>query len=1472
MPTPTEIAVNFLRNNSEDRKTPTQRAMDRLMGDTAPSEPFSGAPPSSMLPTLSGGLPTLDAFNGLGLPRPEETIDTPSTSSFEERINQITEEVFGNTSVYSISDRDRGLGSESPEQDYLIDLAKQEREVPNLIRTDTVEMQTEAPTLFDSAGKRLAGYGKAAGLQAKGFFNAAKDATLGTGTTLAALGLASTEGFDDEVGWASKDLFEETKVLGEAFFKDQSLQGANQFAKAFNYNMLLGLGKALSIPLSIGRATLEKIPIVQEIFQGKPGEWLSSKKYWDATNAIWDDMISDQAEMADEFSRATGLPLEVAAGVSMIPYAAVNLVSPKKYLAPITAVVGASAVASVAIGTSIAAKRTVKGVKAAREAALMAKAAGHIDDAATGIREIADAGASAKRAQALSRAETRALSAQTLGAAAERRLHGENLLERVQATLDHAKQKAIKLRTAVDDRMLEGTIALIEADLPGHSRLSRQRLFSTLEAIYDSYDDIYRKYGRFVTDKRYRKDKRVRDFIDELELAKEEYLDDIELKSKPGGYLSRDREFHPTFIDEAELPPRGAGLEGLDDDLLRELDLAPEADVLFDKYRRLRNTQRNQLDRVGAQYRDTLFDNKELIDQVVRDLNPSKAKNPNKYRLDAEMGYDELKKAVADLVNDPHRSTSVIPSLLPKLSPKGLSPGEWLDNLQAYFLSRPGIMTLQARIRRKAAEQYFDKELLENGAFLLERTGNPAFRASDTYEDLVARLANNPQFEEFTEYLRDWQRANEISWKRTKEMSELLGLSEAEIADLNYVHHAWEGMHWGDPTKGRKIKTIAEGMQRGLTPRTLNVARMFEIGENRMARVAAHRKVLFDLLEANSLPAGSILVGGKASKSDLPIFLRTDASGAAKVPSNYTEIRAGLSDELLELFDKYVPTNGQSGKYAGNRYFIHSDIQKRLGNLLLEDNPGAFRTGLFKVASIAKRMNFLATLFHAYTLSESAVNLLGPVRGPLTALSLGLGVPGGNKIARKMGGDVWIKNLLGGRTMEEAHARAIAALVKAEAPAADVPRDVWRKFLDDMAEGLEKVTSGGKNRGAANPFRFLKGLQETVDTALWDDFHTPLKVIAFNTVYDSLLAKKRAGRKLILGGKRTLQTMSDDEIARSVGTFVNDEFGGQNWEALTSKTLHAMFGTKKKMMWWSTFFTSPDWNVSSFRASLAITQLIPGLKTTNPVRGYLGLKHWVNATIGTYLYANMLNYITTKADTGEGRFIFQNRPGRKFNHVYLGEDDEGQPIYGMVGKQYKELFEFLGVTPKNPTIPRTGVPPIDFFYAKTLPIVQKAMNPYGDIHGFRSDMMEMHKEAMKQGKKLGAEDYAWQYLKHIASGFIPFSISGASRINIKPDSIHDLARALGYQMLPLPKSGGTSNPTAVVYMSNMIRDGEFDLVIDFMDGMLREGMPMKQVIEALDDSLRKAKDYPTKGKLDKNVNTMNASELLEYWQEEGEFK
>jgi hypothetical protein len=264
--------------------------------------------------------------------------------------------------------------------------------------------------------------------------------------------------------------------------------------------------------------------------------------------------------------------------------------------------------------------------------------------------------------------------------------------------------------------------------------------------------------------------------------------------------------------------------------------------------------------------------------------------------------------------------------------------------------------------------------------------------------------------------------------------------------------------------------------------------------------------------------------------------------------------------------------------------------------------------------------------------------------------------------------------------------------------------DIPVSMIQDKLNALAKKTKRVVPVNWAT--RFMATFNQQWDKALWDYLHDTLKLYGFEAL------EARMDPKKDLDKQRT-------EIAQ----FVNDTFGGQNWDMLmvSPKTI--------QIMTWS--LLSADWTTSTARQALSPTGIGAIHKETKGLRKKLGGLFWIKAAIYFGVGINMLNYMFRKRDEKENpqyykdkdmtfwdRTMAGNTIGKKTN-LFVGRYEDGSERYIRWGKQFRELPEMFyddtGFSPISASLKKVG--------GKLSPVIQltSQITTGASPSGFRND-------------------------------------------------------------------------------------------------------------------------------------------------------
>lgn len=257
-------------------------------------------------------------------------------------------------------------------------------------------------------------------------------------------------------------------------------------------------------------------------------------------------------------------------------------------------------------------------------------------------------------------------------------------------------------------------------------------------------------------------------------------------------------------------------------------------------------------------------------------------------------------------------------------------------------------------------------------------------------------------------------------------------------------------------------------------------------------------------------------------------------------------------------------------------------------------------------------------------------------------------------------------------------AEAAASGVTLGRPIADTMLPLFDQVVGNTVKSLS--AKGPIGKGTAATIKGLRWIKTQMDFGLWEHLHDNSKQFAFHEILDRVQAVRRGERvanpimRLAGISKKRLAKMTDNEIRETVAKYVNDEFGGQNWSRHTGKVME-WISDPVHQKWLRRAFISPDWNISSTRATWAP---VMGLVNNNPVQTYLGLRHWTNRFFLQFAYANSINkalsgHYMWENEKGKGRGLESLSPGA----AYIDTGKPGVGRYIRILKQEEDAFKLL---------------------------------------------------------------------------------------------------------------------------------------------------------------------------------------------------
>lgn len=494
------------------------------------------------------------------------------------------------------------------------------------------------------------------------------------------------------------------------------------------------------------------------------------------------------------------------------------------------------------------------------------------------------------------------------------------------------------------------------------------------------------------------------------------------------------------------------------------------------------------------------------------------------------------------------------------------------------------------------------QEILDTATRFMQNPNDPAMR-----DLLVAQDKIGKYYDEGHEFLK--KNFDEIGYKD------------------NYVNHLWErnpqtseygpsgaSLSQKNPfAKKRFIASYADGINQGLTPKTLDMADLLKTYDNYKIKTVANMRFREGI--------GDIRVeGGKPAV--LPV---SEAPPDWKyIDSNFftgLKVHPEVYDAVRAIVDKPFAFSEPGPNAPFSQKAFHSVINAY-------DYLNAY----------TKKVRLSVSLFHHFSLTETA---FGGGTNPL-------------KVMKDQALNIWNNSEYEG--LKDLPAALYKSFKEGHAAFNDLPmaRDAIQHGLQigsisDVQRGT--VTKGllgaeeklkGISPLASKVFQGVRTFNELWDKSLWDYYHAGIKL----QMYEDHLTQniKAFGEK-----------MEPEAIKRETADFINKATGG----ALETM----MYSPKyRQALHWA--MLAPDWTITRLQTAGTIFKTGP--------QGYQGRKFWLKAGVTYFSTANILNYVNTQKYLGKGRFIWENDPGKTY-HVFLKKDDQGRNVYIMPAKTLVEV-------------------------------------------------------------------------------------------------------------------------------------------------------------------------------------------------------
>ena len=571
-------------------------------------------------------------------------------------------------------------------------------------------------------------------------------------------------------------------------------------------------------------------------------------------------------------------------------------------------------------------------------------------------------------------------------------------------------------------------------------------------------------------------------------------------------------------------------------------------------------------------------------------------------------------------------------------------------------------------------------------------------------------------------------------------------------------------------TKKRTIPTLEEGIKLGLKPKFLNIADLLRIYDQ------------FKIKTVHNLKFAESLKKMKWEDGE-PVMKRIDKAPVDWVTIEHPALSRAMSigkigEEGLLLRKvpvKVHPEIAREVKVIFDKPFSHKAIQ-------------AYET----LNAFAKKGMLSVTLFHHFALTESAFST-GIGR---KAIALWNPYKVYNAVKNR-DFDVFRRMPLAKDALD--HGVTFGAL-------SDVQRGRVRTALENAERSMKEVPV------LRTGTKVLRKANDLWDTALWDYYHNALKLYAYEE--NVLQGLKGAERRSQRTNGRSLNPEEITAVKRQLADFVNDSFGGQNWD------LQPILGNPKtrQMLHW--VFLAPDWTISVLKQGAApvkgMVKAARGATAQERMQGQVLARRssafWIKAALYYNLIAQSVNWYAHKRDFGEGRYTWQNDPGQELN-VYLGQNPDGTKRYVRMGKQFREVMEW-------------GFDPSKKMGYKMSPVLREAVTQitkHDPGSGFPTDF---------------ADKEFWESLPDrllsVAETPIPFSLRPFVTGRPKPF------------LFTLPTTKGMTNYKAVKYFKEALRAGNDKRIKRIYISSLENNLDAESLLRSAASSVKADMTYDNK--------------------------
>jgi hypothetical protein len=509
----------------------------------------------------------------------------------------------------------------------------------------------------------------------------------------------------------------------------------------------------------------------------------------------------------------------------------------------------------------------------------------------------------------------------------------------------------------------------------------------------------------------------------------------------------------------------------------------------------------------------------------------------------------------------------------------------------------------------------------------------------------------------------------------------------------------------------RRIPTLEDAVDRGLTPITQNIAKLHEKWAEINWRGAINQAYVRELKNLKNEDGEPVLQRPNDAPADWPL----------------------IDHPAIQQAYAHKTKDGETVLWKG-KAAIDPEVYKWAKMVL--DKPFSYKPlkAIETLNSFAKSLNYKLSFFHFFNLFESSMASLFRLKNPLSGLVHGTGQIRTETGERALNKPLMMPHKIGLELLEDEDFRRDLVM---HGLSLDPIPEARVNFLDNKLRELEAKTRNVP--GAGKLVENVRKLNDYYDKKLWNEWFTGLKAMSY---YD--------WTKRILNDPKIVPEDASPEkikqVKETVASYINDSFGGQEWERYT-------WNDKKTQQILHLLIRAPDYTLSNFRvAGRPIANIFnrnPRNEFDKKIISKMGKSYWIGMMLFLLTFANGLNYISS------GGPAWENPDGHKLDidvtklvhatqKIFGNYDpDEERKYYASPGKQFKEVLRYM-------------VAPFEILGAKMAPIAQGLLEQItkhqpgsGWPLPFASDEIEGWEEVPER-------------IKAAMNKFIPFSLMGSN--------------------------------------------------------------------------------------------------------------